>query len=615
MLTAKVSLLDDFAVIRQTRAVASLSETLDLIRGGAVPRDLESDQLEFKQEESADPRRSLEMLADAVVCLANAEGGTIVVGLVDSTGGPAAFRGVSTRLTADVIRKGIFDRTRPSLSVPVAEIFEESARLVVITVPKGAVFYANAAGTATRRVGSECRPFPPEEQRQAMAARGLSDWSAEATDLGMEAVSADEVARVRRLLMLAGREDLARSDERKLARDLRLLTSHGRLTRAGLLILGGAETIAAAIPNHGFAYQYRASPGSESTARIRSTRPLLAAVESLLDAVAVRSRVHPLSASGGVQIQIHDYPADAVRELVVNALVHRDYELAGAVEVEHSPDSLAVTSPGGLVFGITPENILTHPSTPRNRLLLETVTALQVAERTGQGIDRAYRELLRTGKVPPTFSDDGYQVRVLVQGGTGNDAFARFVAELAPELGGDVDVLLAISHLRDARNIDAGRLAEIAQRSTSEAQGVLERLAHARLVEPTARTAARALPTYVLTGPTLASLGRAVRYHVRRADETDRKVADHIREYGHVTNQTLRRMFDVDVAGARDLLRALQQREVIVKLDQGRGGPGIRYGRGPKMPAGDSRASRQAKGALVDADQLALHELEPAAEE
>ncbi len=185
---------------------------------------------------------------------------------------------------------------------------------------------------------------------------------------------------------------------------------------------------------------------------------------------------------------------------------------------------------GGLVFGVTPENILTHPSTPRNRLLLETVTALQVAERTGQGIDRAYRELLRTGKVPPTFGDDGYQVRVLVQGGTGNDAFARFVAELAPELGGDMDVLLALSHLRDARNIDAARLAAIAQRSTSEAQGVLERLALARLVAPTARTAARAHPTYVLTGSTLASLGRAVRYHVRRADETDRKVADHIRE-------------------------------------------------------------------------------------
>jgi len=47
--------------------VTSLSETLDLIRDGAVPRDLESEQLEFKQEESADPRRSLAMLADATL--------------------------------------------------------------------------------------------------------------------------------------------------------------------------------------------------------------------------------------------------------------------------------------------------------------------------------------------------------------------------------------------------------------------------------------------------------------------------------------------------------------------------------------------------------------------
>jgi ATP-dependent DNA helicase RecG len=586
--------------------MTTVPELLSRIRAGAAPRELESDQLEFKQEESADPRRSLEMLADAVVCLANAEGGTIVVGVVDGLAGPAAFRGVSSRLTADVIRKGIFDRTRPSLSVPVAELIEETARLVVITVPKGAVFYANAAGTATRRLGSECRPFPPEEQRQAMAARGLSDWSAEATDYGMEAVSADEVARVRRLLLLAGREDLARSDERKLARDLRLLNARGKLTRAGLLILGDAEAIAAAIPNHGFAYQYRSSPGSESSARTRSARPFLAAVETLLDAVAVRSRVHPLSASGGVQIQIQDYPKDAVRELVVNALVHRDYELAGAVEVEHSPDSLAITSPGGLVFGITPENILTHPSTPRNRLLLETVTALQVAERTGQGIDRAYRELLRTGKVPPAFTDDGYQVRVLVPGGTGNDAFARYVADLDPELGGDVDVLLAISHLRDSRNIDAPRLAAIAQRSTGEAQGVLERLVHAKILGPTARTASRALPTYVLTGLTLADLGRAVRYHVRHADETDRKVADHVREYGHVTNQTLRRLFDLDVTGARDLLRALQQRGVLVKLDQGRGGPGIRYGRGPKMPAGDGRKSKGRPKHARDGEQLVL---------
>lgn len=587
--------------------MADFTEALQLILEGASPRDLESESLEFKEEESGDPRRSLETLADAVVCLANAEGGLLVFGIANGARGPEAFRGVSPKLTVDVVRRGIFDRTRPSLSVPVTEVVELGARLIVITVPKGAVFYANTAGTATRRVGNECRPFPPEEQRQAMAARGLFDWSAEITDIGFEAVAPEEIGRTRRLLQLAGREDLARVDERKLVRDLRLMDARGSLTRAGVLLLGEADAIASIVPNHGIAYQYRASPGSESSARFRSQRPILAAVDVLLDAVAVRSRVHPLSASGGVQLQIQDFPSDAMRELIVNALVHRDYELGGAVEIEHSLDSLTVTSPGGLVFGVTPTNILTHPSTPRNRLLLETVTALQVAERTGQGIDRAYRELLRTGKEPPAISDDGYQVRVVVPGGTGNDVFARFVVELEPDLAGDVDVLLALSYLRDMRNVQATTLARLAQRSAAEAQSTLERMSHAGILEPTRRTASHALPTYVLTGASLADLGRAVKYHVRRVDETDRKVTDHVREYGHVTNQTLRRIFDLDVSGARDLLRALQQRGVLVKLDQGRGGPGIRYGPGPSMQLGDASARRRrtSTGAQTG-DQLPL---------
>lgn len=557
-------------------------DALRAISAGASPAELESEVLEFKEEESSDPRRNLEMLADAVVCLANSDGGTIVFGVSNRAAGGSPVKGVSSRLSVDAIRTGIFARTKPALSVPVA-VISDDPRLIAITVPKGAVFYANAAGTATRRVGTNCLPFPPEEQRQASAARGQTDWSAIITDIPSLEVSADEIARTRRLLVLAGREDLARADNAKLIRDLRLADSRGRLTRAGVLLLCPAEIIAATIPTYGYAYQYRASPGSESSARFRGARPVLAAVETLLEAVAVRSRVHPLTAAGGVQIQVQDYPTEAVRELVVNALVHRDYELAGEVELEHAPDFMVVTSPGGLVFGITPDNILTHPSTPRHKLLLETVTALQVAERTGQGIDRAYRELLRAGKQPPEITDPGHQVRISIAGGIGNDSFARFAAELSPELGGDVDVLLALSHLRDARSINAIQLSKLAQRSTAEAQSVLERMAHAELLEPTRRTVRRALPTYVLTGHSLASLGRAVRYHYRRVNDTDRKVIDHVREYGHVTNQTLRRLFDIDVPAARDLLRALQVKGVLAKLDLARGGRGVRYGPGPRF--------------------------------
>ena len=75
----------------------------------------------------------------------------------------------------------------------------------------------------------------------------------------------------------------------------------------------------------------------------------------------------------------------------MNGLIHRSYETHGTVDVEHTGDQLVISSPGGFVAGVTPENILTYPSTPRNRLLTETVAVLQLAERTGQGVDRAYR--------------------------------------------------------------------------------------------------------------------------------------------------------------------------------------------------------------------------------
>ncbi len=554
-----------------------VAEALALIRGGTPARDLESEYLEFKQQDG-DTKRTLESVADAVICMANSTGGFVVLGVPDRSSAAGATWGVSADVSVDLLRRGIFDRTRPPLSVAVEESTEFGARLLAVTVPQGATFYSNGAGTATRRLGSNCVPFSPQEQHQAAASRGYLDWSAEDSGATLDALSRDEVRRARRLLTLAGRDELARADDTQLLRDLRLLTDRGSLTRAGLLLLGGEDEIRRYIPTYGYAYQYRTSPGSESSARVRGHRPILAAIELLLDAAGSRSRVHSISIEGGVQLQMQDYPPEAIREVVVNGFVHREYELGASVEIEHAPESLVVVSPGGLVYGVTPENILTHPSTPRHRLLLETVTVLQVAERTGQGIDRTYRELLRAGKAPPRITDDGSQVRVVLPGGSGNDAFVRFVASIDPDLSRDVDALLALSHLRERRSLTPMELSALAQRSPAEAKDVLDRITNAGLIEPTRRTARRDLPTYTLTQEGLAGLGRAVRYYYRRTDDTDRKVIDHVREYGFVTNQTLRRFFNIDVYTARNLLQSLRDRGILVKLDLGRGGPGIRYG-------------------------------------
>jgi len=573
--------------------VTRVDNALAALRAGATASETEDQYVEFKSEDS-NVKRTLELLADAVVCLANAEGGHIVVGVDDRAGGPDAFVGVSSELTADRVVRGIFDCTRPSLSVPVEELEVAGRRLIVITVPRGATLYANVRGTATRRVGAECRPFPPEEQRQALAARGMHDWSAEPSGANLDDVDPTQLARFRRLLIDVGKEDVARLDPAHMLRDLRLADAAGMLTRAALLLAGSEDALREWIPQYEYAYQYRPSSGAESTTRFRERRPILAAIDRVMDTVTARTVIHPLNVAGGVQLQLRDYPEEAVRELLVNALVHRDYEIEGAAEVDHSPERLIVNSPGGLVYGVTPENILTYPSTPRNRLLLETVAALQVAERTGQGVDRVYREMLRVGKPPPTFGDHGTLVEAQLLGGTGNDTFVRYITnELPDAMSLDLDVLLALDLLRRQRALTAEQLASRIQRSPADAQVKLETLADRGVIEPSRRTARRLFPSYALTAGSLAALGRAVAYHRPASEAVERKVIAHVQEYGFVTNQTLQRLFDIGVYPARDLLKDLQGRGVLIKIDDRMGGRGVRYGPGPAFPAIGPRGRRK----------------------
>lgn len=556
-----------------------VDDAIDAIVAGARPSDLESSVLEFKSEPD-NSKEALELLADAVVCLANTAGGTIVFGVSDKVRGAGAITGVH-RLDARQIVSGIFDRTRPPLSVPVHGRVAEGRQLYMIVVPAGATIYSNAKGTATRRVNDHCRPFPPEEQRQVLASRGIHDWSAAPS--GFSDVDDAEIVRVRRLLRDAGRDDLAGQDDRRLLTDLRLIGPSGDLTNAGLLLVGQEESIRQALPSYGYSYQYRPSHGSEATGRMRGHRSILAGIEAMIDAVSSRVQISPLNVSGGVQVKREDYPGDAVRELVVNAFVHRDYAVAGSVDIEHTPEVLRITNPGGLVFGVTPLNILSHPSTPRNRLLLETITALQIAERTGQGVDRTYRSMLRSGKKPPTFVDTGDRVDVLVPGGSGDAAFTRYLRiQLDESMATDIDILLTLDLLRASRRVDAVAVAAACQRTVDDGQRVLARMAEAALVHPTRRTATRAFPNYELSPEALAGLGLAVTYHRRRADGADDKVIEHIHEYGYVTNQTLRRLFDLEMAAARDMLRDLVRRGLIAKSPGASRGPTVRYELGSK---------------------------------
>ena len=551
------------------------------IQDGMAASELEGPELEFK-----DGRGSLKDvgrdLAEACACFANATGGVIVVGIDDKGRGSTALVGCG--LNSSELQREIYERTRPALMVEATTNVVAGARLIILTVPQTFEIHSDSRGRATRRVGKSCLTLSPTDQSLLREERRGIDWSAAPATATAANVQPSALATARIALKRVGddRRPLGRLPDPELLRALGVINSAGRLLRAGELLF--CDQAADASPH--FIYQYRATPGGEALLVERLDGPLVLAFERLMELTWARRNVTSLTLRSGQQIELADFPDVAIREALANAVLHREHRVSGSVHVEHSPDAFIVTSPGPLVGGVTPQNILTHPSKPRNPRLFNAARLLRLAEETGRGVDRIYRAMIGSGRDLPVIEDRADSVRVVLQGGAPRTQVARFVAQLPEAEREDTDTLLVLFTLCTSRTIGASDLAPIIQKSPAEAEAVLERLSHDApgLLEPTRETHRLKRSEYRLRAETLRALGGAVRYHRRTLDETDRKVIAHVREYDRVTNRTLQNMFDIDVFRARDLLADLVRREILVRTSTHARGRGVEYGPGKKFP-------------------------------
>lgn len=573
----------------------TLDEVLDAIENGRASAAKSEDAfLDFKTEKPS-PKETFQDLAEAAVCFANAAGGTIVLGVADSTSGPTAF--IGTDADGNVLRSRIHALTQPSLTVTIRELTRAGQRLLAITVPEGIDVYSTGKGIFTHRWEDKCLPMRPADVARLTDERSGIDWSAHTSERTVDDLDPQAVQLMRGLLRSSGdesRERLARLDDRGLLQELNLLTGSGDLTRAAsYLLCKGSEQTAHEV----LVYQHRQTRSGEADQVRRWQPPLLTSFSEALAVISARINATPVQTASGQQVTIEDFPLAAVREALANALIHGDLRERRPAQIEHSPETLTVRSPGPLVTGITPDNILTHGSRPRFPLLAATMRVLGLAEELGQGVDRMFREMVRSGReIPVVKVIDGElsETGVDFPGGPPNVRLAKFVAELPEAERTDTDALLVAYVLCQKRSISAREISAVIQRPLDDAETVLRRLAHgeAGMIEPTTGTANRRHPSYRFTSASLATLGPAVTYSRRTVSETDRKVIEHVREYETINNSTVQRLFDFDVYQARDLLRDLVGREVLIRVSAQSRGVAVKYGPGPKFPQRARRARR-----------------------
>lgn len=308
---------------------------------------------------------------------------------------------------------------------------------------------------------------------------------------------------------------------------------------------------------------------------------------------------------GGQQLQLADLPFAAVREAVINAVMHRDYRIRDRTVIDHAPTRLAVTSPGAFVTGVT-AHILTMSSRRRNPQLAMAIRTVGLAETAGTGVDRMYAEMARLGHQPPSFDSDQSSVRVTLLGGAPNSHLARFVATLPQHDADDADTMIVLLTLTHAK-VTAGGIATLLQRPVDETQSVLDRLSAppVELVERTRQSIRWTHPEYRLREHAVTALGAVLTYRRRTADESDRKVLALVAESGQIKARVVRLMLDLDPSSTSRLLGDMVARGLLVKTSLAERGRNVAYGPGPGFPTA-KRKSRRSKSAQPEDLDLQL---------
>lgn len=440
---------------------------------------LEAQDLDFKQWNPRSLNDSVAMVVEMAVCMANGGGGTVVFGVNDkAVGRAAAILGVPPEVDVNRLKKAVYDATDPKLT-PVFEelrIPEGTGRVLVMQVYPGIPPYTDTAGGAKIRIGTECKPLTGTLRRRIAVETGENDLSAQVVaEAGMTDFSPAALETLRESARLdKAPEDLIGMSDRDLLEALGLLRA-GKPTVAALLLAGSPEALAKHLPRYGWSF-FLMESDTDYRDRVDDHDSLPVALKRLAERINASNPISTV-AVGLAHFEYRTYPEVAVREALLNAFVHADYRLGGAIMVKQSAAKLEISNPGGFIGGINPENILHHPPMPRNPLLAEALVKLRLINRANLGIGRIYRALLIEGKEPPVIEELGECVRVTLLAREHSGGFRLFVAEesKAGRLPG-VDHLLVLQYLLHHPEMDTSTAARLCQRSEAEIREVLSQM-------------------------------------------------------------------------------------------------------------------------------------------
>lgn len=355
-------------------------------------------------------------IAKDCIAFANATGGRLLLGIEDGQDAPPASQRVPADLP-DNLRRKLAERTVNVTVLPDVATAANGGQYIELRVPRALAVASTTDGRYFLRVADQSRPVTGDDVMRLASERSALPWETQVT-LHVPRAEVD-VAKRSKLLQALRISDRVKSSVKEKSDDELLdhyqLAQGHALTNLGVLCIGRqhhrAQLTTAPVVQF-IKYDEHGQKVNKLVWDDHTQSPMELIEAAWLEVPDFRERYE--LPDGLYRQNVPAFDEIVVRELLVNALVHRPYTQRGDIFLNLHPDRLEVVNPGPLPLGVTPQNVL-HTTVRRNEHLARLFHDLKLMEREGSGFDKIFEVLLSQGRPAPELIETHDRVQVMVR--------------------------------------------------------------------------------------------------------------------------------------------------------------------------------------------------------
>lgn len=466
-----------------------------------------------------------EEMARDVVAFANLKGGFLFVGIVDETKEVNESFVYDEKKIFELIKQ-VRDRTIPAISLTPHRIRVKGTDLLVLEIPFSPQMHRTSKGEYLIRSNDGNRPIEPYEIASIQSEKGLIVYDQKAWNISGEWLDNG------RLQTLRGLIEAKNSESPYLDKtDADLLDSLGMVkeddglmkpTTTGILFVGNNKALKE-LPYYEVKYIHYFADGTYKPYEYKGN--IIEVAKSCFAQLKaeIRQREYIF---GLFREYVEDYSEIVIRELLINALAHRDISRQQIIEIRKYEDGgyLEFESPGRFPEGVTVENYL-RKTNPRNPNVMDILREIGLAEKAGSGFDKIFTDLLKKGKTLPEPEETETSVIFRIKADVSTEKLIELSLLYENQIGKSLklDQLFVLSEIVKQGKVRLSEMAKSSNISSYRLHTILDKLQELEFIETTGKGSGLA---YILHITKRKSTGDKIDYvKAKKQDKARQKEA------------------------------------------------------------------------------------------